>query len=169
MSEQTQAGWYPDPHGGAQPRWWDGTQWTEHLAPGGAAAPAADVPVVQVPVEVPVVPAPTTAPATPTWGEYAPPSPPAPAAPYSQSAGSPAPGYPGLVTQTPGPATAGIPVLNLWIWLVVFAPYVSLLLLPFFQFPPFPPAAALDDPTVLLEWELGIFLNPVFIAMTVLG
>ena len=25
------AGWYPDPGGSAQQRYWDGTQWTEHL------------------------------------------------------------------------------------------------------------------------------------------
>ena len=37
------AGWFPDPQ--ATPatsstlRWWDGTQWTEHLAPGSAPAP----------------------------------------------------------------------------------------------------------------------------------
>lgn len=24
------AGWYPDPHGQATQRWWDGTRWTEH-------------------------------------------------------------------------------------------------------------------------------------------
>jgi hypothetical protein len=26
-------GWYPDPGGGAGRRYWDGAQWTEHLAP----------------------------------------------------------------------------------------------------------------------------------------
>lgn len=25
------AGWYPDPWGGQDKRWWDGTQWTEHV------------------------------------------------------------------------------------------------------------------------------------------
>jgi hypothetical protein len=29
----TPAGWYPDPGGSAQQRYWDGTQWTEHYAP----------------------------------------------------------------------------------------------------------------------------------------
>lgn len=29
------AGWHPDPYGGGGQRWWDGTRWTEHVAPGG--------------------------------------------------------------------------------------------------------------------------------------
>ncbi|MFJ8718887.1 DUF2510 domain-containing protein [Streptomyces violaceus] len=33
-------GWYPDPHGPHQERWWDGTAWTEHRrAPGATAGP----------------------------------------------------------------------------------------------------------------------------------
>jgi hypothetical protein len=35
----TPAGWYPQDDG--QQRYWDGTQWTEHFAPGTAAGPAA--------------------------------------------------------------------------------------------------------------------------------
>jgi hypothetical protein len=27
------AGWFPDPSGSAQQRWWDGQRWTEHVAP----------------------------------------------------------------------------------------------------------------------------------------
>ena len=27
------AGWYPDPDGGPNMRWWDGGQWTDHRAP----------------------------------------------------------------------------------------------------------------------------------------
>ncbi len=46
MSETPQANWYPDPYGGAELRWWDGTQWTEHthtaqLAETPQAAPSA--------------------------------------------------------------------------------------------------------------------------------
>jgi hypothetical protein len=33
------AGWYTDPYNPSQLRWWDGTQWTDHVAP--AVAPAA--------------------------------------------------------------------------------------------------------------------------------
>jgi len=32
------AGWYPDPSGTTQQRWWDGAQWTEHYTPGADAA-----------------------------------------------------------------------------------------------------------------------------------
>jgi Protein of unknown function (DUF2510) len=35
----TPAGWYPDPEDAAQQRYWDGAQWTEHVAP--ATAPEA--------------------------------------------------------------------------------------------------------------------------------
>ncbi len=36
--ETAPAGWYPDT-GGAQLRWWDGSVWTDHVAPMPAAAP----------------------------------------------------------------------------------------------------------------------------------
>lgn len=44
------AGWYPDPAGSTQQRWWDGTKWTDHLqapytpAPSGALAGALKAP-----------------------------------------------------------------------------------------------------------------------------
>lgn len=34
---QTPAGWYPDPSGSGQQRYWDGSTWTEHYAPGAGA------------------------------------------------------------------------------------------------------------------------------------
>ncbi|MFZ1489775.1 MAG: DUF2510 domain-containing protein, partial [Ilumatobacteraceae bacterium] len=33
--EETPAGWRPDPFGRYQMRYWDGTDWTEHVATGG--------------------------------------------------------------------------------------------------------------------------------------
>jgi uncharacterized protein len=32
-------GWYPDPSGANQQRWWDGTRWTDDVAPSGGTAP----------------------------------------------------------------------------------------------------------------------------------
>ncbi|WP_344972987.1 DUF2510 domain-containing protein [Streptosporangium fragile] len=43
MTTQTPSGWYPDPYGSPQLRWWDGSQWTDAThavdAPTGQAAP----------------------------------------------------------------------------------------------------------------------------------
>jgi len=33
-TEAAPAGWYPDPQGGGEQRYWDGTTWTDHTAPG---------------------------------------------------------------------------------------------------------------------------------------
>ena len=33
MSEQTPAGWYPDPEDASHQRYWDGTAWTDHRTP----------------------------------------------------------------------------------------------------------------------------------------
>lgn len=44
MSAATPAGWYPDPHGQAELRYWDGNDWTEHThnsQAGAQPAPAA--------------------------------------------------------------------------------------------------------------------------------
>lgn len=38
--QSTAPGWYPDPSGAPQSRWWDGTTWTDRTAPAGAPAVA---------------------------------------------------------------------------------------------------------------------------------
>lgn len=42
MSDLPPANWYPDPEVPGQQRYWDGTQWTEHRAPGAGAQPTQD-------------------------------------------------------------------------------------------------------------------------------
>jgi hypothetical protein len=39
VSDLPPANWYPDPEVPGQQRYWDGTQWTEHRAPGVGAQP----------------------------------------------------------------------------------------------------------------------------------
>jgi hypothetical protein len=49
MTEQWfPANWYPDPEGGPGLRYWDGTQWTEHRAP-GPSEPVEEEPVTPHP------------------------------------------------------------------------------------------------------------------------
>src|SRR5918999_2421770 len=47
MNANPPAGWYPDPHGQAELRYWDGNTWTEHTsgeAPGAAGPTQIDQP-----------------------------------------------------------------------------------------------------------------------------
>jgi hypothetical protein len=55
----TPAGWFRDPGGSDQLRWWDGTAWTAHLAPVPVAQPAPSPTPVVVPQPAP----------TPTFGQ----------------------------------------------------------------------------------------------------
>ena len=41
MTDTPPAGWYADPEDPSQQRYWDGSAWTEHRAPGAQPAPAA--------------------------------------------------------------------------------------------------------------------------------
>ena len=90
------AGWYPDPAGGGGQRWWDGTQWSEHVAPPAApAAPAAPVAPVEPAVAEPLAaeaPADANpfAPAAAAAEVAAPPAPAAPAPPAAPAVPAPA-------------------------------------------------------------------------------
>ena len=51
MSDDTpDAAWHPDPFGRHELRYWDGSEWTEHVSDGGVAATD---PPVATPVETP--------------------------------------------------------------------------------------------------------------------
>lgn len=105
------AGWYPDPSGAQQLRWWDGTQWTAHYAPSAGAgavagAGAGGAASAQQPayVQQPVAPA------------------------YAQQ-----PAYGQVYAPTRPRLADGARVYNAYIWLVVALPFLSVLLLPFYQ------------------------------------
>lgn len=60
------AGWYADPNGLPARRWWDGTQWTDHIHPGGDPTPPPNGYFPPVPPSGPAAPGPhTSAPADP--------------------------------------------------------------------------------------------------------
>jgi uncharacterized protein (AIM24 family) len=45
------AGWFPDPTGHAELRWWDGTAWTEHVSTGGVVTTAPLTPAQTAPAD----------------------------------------------------------------------------------------------------------------------
>jgi hypothetical protein len=85
LSDVSPAGWHPDPRGRHELRYWDGTQWTDHVADDGAMStdPVAEV----TPVAAPTGPSRVDLPAiTPT--ESTPPTPPATTQPEAAGGGS---------------------------------------------------------------------------------
>ena len=65
MSDLPPANWYPDPEVPGQQRYWDGTQWTEHRAP-GAGAEASQPTTSAQPTQAPTQDGGSTA---PQWGQ----------------------------------------------------------------------------------------------------
>ncbi len=100
-------GWYADPHGGPDLRWWDGSSWTEHTSPpvGAAptdttAAPATAAATTAAPAADPWA-APVGAPAaTPSADQWA--------APVGAPAGAPQ-GWGAAATQAPPAGPPGGP------------------------------------------------------------
>ncbi|WP_066363410.1 DUF2510 domain-containing protein [Herbidospora mongoliensis] len=101
----TPSGWYPDPYGSPQLRWWDGSQWTDATHPlEGQEAPAPPEPAEHAALEA----APVTATAvfappqptqpTPQWG--GPPS--APSQPWGATSQLPMPHF-GAPPKPPSP------------------------------------------------------------------
>lgn len=128
------AGWYPDPSGAQQLRWWDGTQWTAHLAPMAGAAQAGAGQQGGAPSQPsqPSQPAQAAHPVQQPYGQqpgYAEQNP-----AYGQAA---AYGQTPVYGQTYAPARPrladGARIYNAYIWLVVALPFLSVVLLPFYQ------------------------------------
>ncbi|MFF1635278.1 DUF2510 domain-containing protein [Leifsonia sp. NPDC058248] len=103
---QVPAGWYADPDNTLQLRWWDGAQWTEHYAPNPR-------PPVAPPVPPAPQPTPTALPAQPYVDTTV----------YTQATAAP---------ERPKLA-ADARIYNPWIWLIVVLPFLSILILPFWN------------------------------------
>ncbi|MDO8362877.1 MAG: DUF2510 domain-containing protein [Actinomycetota bacterium] len=74
------AGWHPDPFGRWEQRYWDGTQWTQHVSTAGQSGVD---PAVPAPPAVQAVQAVQVAPAAPAATQWGAPAPAVPAAPAS--------------------------------------------------------------------------------------
>ena len=101
-------GWYADPHGGPDLRWWDGSSWTEHTSPPVGAAPSDTTLAPAAATAAPAAdqwPAPVGAPDAPSqaWGRARH----AGARRTSWRARGPGPGGPGSSGGFPPPQQAG--------------------------------------------------------------
>jgi len=104
----TPAGWYPDPAGGVTKRWWDGTQWTDHVSD-----------------------------------------------PYA----------PATVLKAP----EGTKVYNVWIWLVVFLPYLTLPFLFSWDFAGMFANLDYTDPSSADQLQLDMLTSPAFLLLSLGG
>ncbi|NQX26445.1 DUF2510 domain-containing protein [Microbacteriaceae bacterium VKM Ac-2854] len=181
------AGWYPDPAGSTQQRWWNGTGWTDSLRDAPAApvppvepiAPVAPAAAAAAPATPPAEPAtPAAAPYRPAFGEMHPGAP-APQPPYG------APGYspnaPAAPAYNPAPAYSGpgvgapqkdpsIRTNTVWIWLIIGLPLLSLFSI--FAFDPneFAREVAAASSTGSTSYSgMGMMANPVYGLVQLLG
>jgi len=162
------AAWYPDPSDAAAQRWWDGTQWTDHVAPSAPIAPAAQaVPVASVPsvvaaVSAPVAPAYAVAPVTPAYAPVYPSAPAYASAPV-YTAERPAPYGTAEAARVP----AGTPVDTLWIWLVVALPVLAALPTFFWDFGAYmTQSMSVTTSMNPLTAALGPYTDPWYLAAT---
>lgn len=98
---QAQAGWYPLPDG--TQRYWDGSVWTEHVAPGAVIAEPPAPPVVEAP---PAPPAPPVVAAQPVLAAH-----PALAAPAANA-------YAELPANVPAGVATAKPRRRVWPWIL---------------------------------------------------
>lgn len=155
MTEQSSVapGWYPDGNGAT--RWWDGSAWTEHVAP--AQAPAAQPAVAQQQAEA-------AAQAQYAQQAYAPygGNPQQPAAASYSSVAQPAAGP----LQRPQIAPDA-PVDSFWTWIVAVLPFITVPALFLFDFRGYFQASFQGDLYPMSGFMIGILaLDLVSLAVT---
>jgi hypothetical protein len=140
----TPAGWYPDPSDAAAQRWWNGAQWTEHVAPATPVVPPVAAPVVP-PVAAPVAAPQVAAPAyvAPMTSAYA-------------------PAYGTAAARVP----EGTPVDTIWIWLIVALPVLAVLPIFFWDFESYLEQSMSMSSSSTVLTALGPYTDPWYLALT---